>query len=331
MPVAVRSALLPVVALVAASCGEVEPPSSPEAPAPAPSSPDPTAPTPAASYTGIPFGPYGLYATVTEFKWGPAPFTASIENSGYPKHIVARIEAARRQRHRLVMVITAGKPDYITNGKFDLAKWKAKVNTLNTPTIKKAVADGVADGTIIGNKLMDEPDSPTWGGVVTKALIDHMATYVKNIFPTLPVGVTYGATGRWRTAERYKVVDFVGAQYTYNSTKGNIVAWRDGFLDWAREEGVTPLFSLNILSGGVRDNVGAWDCPGTGGRGSGPGYCRMTADQIRTYGKAIGPYGCALLMWRYDDGFTSKATYRSSFQDIASLLNSKPQRSCRRP
>lgn len=332
MHVAVRTALLLVVALVAASCGEVDPPSSPEAAAPGPSSPDPTTPAPAVSHSGIPYGPYGLYANTTEFEWGPAPFSASLDNSGFPNSIVRRIDAARQQRHRLVLAMTADRIEYITNAKFDLGKWKAKLNTLNTAAIKKAVADGVADGTIVGNKLLDEPESPQWGGVLTKPLIDQMATYAKNIFPTLPVGVTFGAPGLpWRTGERYKVVDWVGAQYVWNYNQGDIIAWRDAILSWTRVEGVTPVFSLNILDGGVRDKVGAWDCPGTGGKGTRSGYCRMTADQVRTYGRAIGPYGCAMLMWRYDDAFMSKSANKSAFQDVASLLNSKPRRSCRRP
>ena len=332
MPVAVRAALLLVVALVAASCGEVDPPSSPEAAAPGPSSPDPTTPAPAVSHTGIPYGPYGLYGNTTEFEWGPAPFSASLDNSGFPKAIVRRIEAARQQRHRLVLAMTADRKAYITNGRFDLGKWKARMNTLNTAAIKKAVAGGVADGTIVGNKLLDEPESPQWGGVLTKRLIDQMATYAKNIFPTLPMGVTFGAPGfRWRTGERYKVVDWVGAQYVWNYNQGDIIAWRDAILDWARVEGVTPVFSLNILDGGVRDKAGAWNCPGTGGKGTKSGFCRMTADQVRTYGRTIGPSGCAMLMWRYDGAFMSKSANKSAFQDVASLLNSKPRRTCRRP
>jgi hypothetical protein len=36
-------------------------------------------------------------------------------------------------------------------------------------------------------------------------------------------------------------------------------------------------------------------------------------------------------MWRYDDAFMSKSTNQSAFRDVASLLNSKPRRSCKRP
>ncbi len=332
VPVVVRETLLLVVALAAAACGEMDPPSSPEAAAPGPRSPDPTTPAPALTHTGIPYGPYGLYANTTEFEWGPAPFTSSLDNSGFPKAIVKRIDAARRQRHRLVLAMTADRKLYMTNGRFDFGKWKARMNTLNTSTIRKAVADGVADGTIVGNKLIDEPEIPQWGGVLTKPLIDQMAKYAKNIFPTLPMGITYGAPGfRWRTGERYKVLDWVGFQYVWNFNQGDIAAWREAVLKQARVDGVRPVFSLNILDGGVRDKSGAWDCPRTGGKGTRTGYCRMTADQVRTYGRATGPYGCAMLMWRYDDAFMSKSANKSAFQDVASLLKSKPKRSCRRP
>ncbi len=336
--IALRASIPLVAALAAASCDEADPPSSPEEPSAAGTSPVSTAsadapdPLAAVSHSGIPYGPYGLYANTTEFEWGPAPFSASLDNSGFPKAIVKRIDAARQKRHRLVLAMTADRADYITRGKFDLGKWKAQMDELNTAVIRKAVADGVADGTIVANKLLDEPESPQWGGVMTKSLIDQMATYAKKIFPTLPMGVTFGAPGlHWRTGERYKVVDWVGAQYVWNYNQGNVTAWREAILGWARREGVTPVFSLNILDGGVRDKAGGWDCPGTGGKGTRSGYCRMTPDQVRTYGRALGPSGCAMLMWRYDDAFMSKSANKSAFQDVASLLNSKPRRSCRRP
>jgi hypothetical protein len=339
---AVRAALPLLAALLAASCNQAESPSAPEESAPQALGADSASSdtvatadslgTAALIGSGIPYGPYGLYANVTEFEWGPKPFTGSVDNT-FAGSIIQRINAARQQRHRLLMAMTGGNArEYLTNGKFDLAKWKARMNTFNTAAIKKAVADGVADGTIVGNKIIDEPETPKWGGVFTKPMIDGMAKYVKNMFPTLPVGVGQGAPGfRWRSFEHYKVVDWVSSQYQWSFNSGGITSWRDQVLSWARAEGVTPAFGLNIMDGGVNDRTGAWDCPGTGGKGTIAGRCRMTADQVRTWGKAIGPAGCAMTMWRYDDVFMSKSANVSAFQDVASLLNSKPRRSCKRP
>src|SRR5262245_12141991 len=131
-----RAALLLVVIGIAASCSEFNGPSSPTDALP----PEEPSPNPALSYTGIPFGPYALYANTTEFAWGPAPFTTSLDNAGYPNAIVNRINAARQDHHRLVLAMTADRAYYITNGKFDLAKWKIRMNTLNTATIRDAVA-----------------------------------------------------------------------------------------------------------------------------------------------------------------------------------------------
>jgi len=338
----VRAGLPLVAALLASSCSQTESPSAPDATAPetaAPAStpaPDTlamadTAATADLTYSGIPFGPYGLYATVTDFEPNASPFSGSIENS-FANSIVQRIAAARQQRHRIVLAMTGGSNEYITSGKFDLGKWKARMNTFNTATIKKAVADAVADGTVVGNKLIDEPETPKWGGVLTKPMLDGMASYVKNMFPSLPVGVAYGTRGyQWRTNEVYRVVDWTLSQYMWIVTKGNVTAWRDAVLSRARADGVTPVFSLNLLDGGWKDDVGAWDCPNTGGNGTFNRYCRMTADQVRSYGQALGAYGCALLAWRYDDAFMAKSTNQSAFRDVTSFLNTKARRSCKRP
>ncbi len=327
MPTTVRAALPLVIALQAVSCGESAPPSSPEA-APLADAPAPDA---AVSYSGIPFGPYDLWEGST-LKWGPAPFTMSIDNSFLPTSLAQRITAARGKRFRLVLTMTGGPNNATTNGKFDLAKWKATMNKLNTTAIKKAVADGVADGTIVGNVLLDEPETPRWGGVPTKAMIDEMAVYAKTIFPTMPMGVTHAVRGfQWRRGERYKAVDFAAVQFGWYYDQGNVTAWREQVLDFARTNGVAPMFSLNILNGGVMDKSGAWDCPNTGGKGTKTSYCRMTADQVRTWGQATGPFGCGLIMWRYDQAFMANAANQSAFRDVASLLNSKPLRTCRRP
>jgi hypothetical protein len=328
MSAAARAALPLALALHGASCGVADPPSSPEAAPPA----DTPALDAAVSYSGIPYGPYDLWGSTTTLRWGPGPFTLSQDNAFLPTTLAQRIQAARQKGLRLVLVMTGGSSSVTTDGKFDLAKWRARMDRLNTSTIRKAVADGVADGTVIGNKLIDEPENPKWGGVLNKATLDGMATYAKKIFPTLPMGVGHGAPGfKWRSGERYKVLDWVSVQYAYSYNQGKVTAWREQVLEFAARNGVRPMFSLNILNGGVMDTAGIWDCPGTGGKGTRTSHCRMTAEQVRTYGRAIGPFGCALLMWRYDDAFMAKAANRSAFADVATVLKSKPRPSCRRP
>jgi len=283
------------------------------------------------TYTGLPFGAIGLWASATTLEWGPAMLTLSQDNT-FANSVVTRINTARQKRQRLVMAMTGGpSSDFTTNGRFDLAKWKKRMNTFKTSTIRNAIANGVADGTVVGNTLIDEPETPKWGGNVTKSMIDGMAAYAKQIFPTLPMGINQGGPGyRWRTGERFHKLDYVLAQYQWTATEGDIGAWREAVINRARIDGVRPAFSLNLLNGGIPDRSGSWDCRGTGGKGTRSRMCRMTADQVKNWGRAVGPSGCLMLMWRYDGAFMSKSANQDAFRSVASLLASQPRRSCRR-
>jgi hypothetical protein len=285
-------------------------------------------------YTGIPYGPFGLW-TMNRLNWGPKPFTGS-HNFINADTLILQLNAARNKGQRLLIAMAGGETkDYLTNGQFNITKWKSRMDTYKTTAIKNAVAKGVSDGTIIGDMLIDEPETRQWGSVLTKPMIDQMATYVKNIFPTLPVGVNHGPPGyKWRSWERYTKLDYVVYQYAHWVTKGNVVAWRDAVLARARLEGVTPGLSLNVLNGGVQDQGdGYYNCTGAGQAGFGTRYpnCRMTPDQLRNWGRALTPYGCVMLLWRYDRAYMSKLANQDAFREIAALAASKPRRSCRRP
>jgi len=284
----------------------------------------------ATSYSGRSFGPQGLWSSYTSVKWGPLPFSGS-SNSTDPNGIVKQINAARQMKQRLLLAMTGiAAKDLLTNGKFDISKWKKRMNSFNTSTIRSAVANAVSDGTVVGNTLIDEPETKKWGGNITKSMIDDMAAYAKNIFPTLPMGILVGAPAyRWRTSERYRKLDWVVYSYKWWITSGNVTSWRNAVLDQARIDGVTPAFSLNILDGGVPDRSGSWDCPGSG-KGTYAPNCRMTADQLRSWGQALVGYGCQMHLWRFDYAFVSKSTNLDALKNLASKARSLTPRSCKR-
>jgi hypothetical protein len=294
-----------------------------------------TAPaTTSTTATGIPYGPFALWDTYTTVKWGPTPFTTSIQSDA-PSGVVTRINAARTMGQKLILFMPGGAhTPYLTNGAFDLGKWKAAVDAFNTSTIRQAVAQAVSDGTVIGNDMMDEPEHKSWGGVVTKAMLDQMATYAKQYFPTLPMGINYGhsAAYTWRTGETLKVVDFTISQYSYDVNKGDVTTYRSNVLNRAQLEGWTPAFSLNLLDGGVPDNDGTYDCTGSGQAGTGTygTNCRMTASDMRTWGQALLPKGCLLLSWKFDGAFMSRSDDQQAFRDVAGQAATLPARSCRR-
>ena len=286
----------------------------------------------ASAYTGIPFGPFALWK-LSALKWGPEPFTAS-HNFASADSLVAQINAARAKKQRLVVAMTGGGTDrYTTDGQFDMAKWKAVMNTYKQSALKKTVAAAVSDGTIIGNLLIDEPETAGWGTVLTKPMIDQMAAYVKSIFPTLPVGVNHGPPGyTWRSWERYTRVDYAVYQYAHWVTNGDVVAWRDAVLAQAALDGVKTGLSLNILNGGAQDRDGTYDCtgPDQGGLGTRFPNCWMTPDQLRTWGLALTPNACVMLMWQFDTTYMSNSANLEAFQDIAALAASKPRPRCKR-
>jgi hypothetical protein len=273
---------------------------------------------------GTPYGPDGLWAGYTTMKRGYQMFTASV-NSDSPAGIIKRINAARAARHQLVLMMTGGgHNNYISRGRFDYGKWRARMDRYRTPAIRAAVAAGVAAGTVLGNNMLDEPNHASWGGVITKAVIDRMAAHVKSIFPTLPVGVSI--RWDWRPSERYRKLDFIVTQYV--TRFGSATTWKNQALAAARKNGIALVFSFNPLNGGTKIR----GCPlgRTGGHGTYGGNCRMTPAQIRTTGYALAGSTCAVLMWRYDGSFMLKAANASAFKAVTARLSNTPRGRCRR-
>jgi hypothetical protein len=291
-----------------------------------------TAPLGSGTSMGIPFGPFEGYS-VTTIK----PLTSSFSLSTDAVNadiIIDRINNARANRWRLLIAMTSGKhSNYMTDGVFDMAKWIAKMNTFNTPAIKTAIAAAVADGTVVGNEVMDEPnvtgagDGNTWGpaGTMTKARIDSMAAYVKRMFPTLPVGVTHKHM-TFEPTKSYKVIDFLVDQY--DAINGDVIQFRDAGLAMGRRDGYAVFFSINLLDGGsVIPNC---PVPETGGFGTYGNRCRVTAAQLEQWGLILGAAGCGLTMWKYDTAFMGSTANQLAFKNIAALLGTLPSKSCRR-
>jgi hypothetical protein len=301
--------------------------------APAPS------PTPVVG-SGLPFGPYRLMGSTST----TTPFTLSADFNS-PSTIVTQISNARSKGVHMMLAMTGGAHKATNPGcclsvidgvlQFDRAKWDATLATFNTSAIRDAIAKGVADGTIIGATVMDEPyvhgggDGNTWGpvGTMTKARVDSLCTEVKRYFPTLAAGVEHQHQ-LFEPTKSYKACDFIVDQY--NSYMGSVTTWRDAGLAMAARDHHAILFSMNVLNGGTQDKDGTWDCTGTGGKGLYSPNCRMTAAQVKSFGLALGPSGCGLFMWRYDDAFATNYDNQRSFNDIAATMSAAPAKACRR-
>jgi hypothetical protein len=127
----------------------------------------------------------------------------------------------------------------------------------------------------------------------------------------------------------YATCDFLLTQY--RKVKGDATTFRDGALSFAARSRVAVIFSINVLDGGTpRTKTGTCQVPETGGTGTYGRNCRMTPQQIRDFGLALGPAGCAFSMWRYDQEFFSNPANRASFAEVADSLAKLPSKTCRR-
>lgn len=279
--------------------------------------------TSGSSGTGIPFGPFNFWISSNPPTTGAANFTGSL-NYISPSIIISRLSRAAELGHKWVTAMTGGgHSNYITDGKFDYNKWKAVMDGFNTPTIKEAVATAVANGTLLGNSVMDEPNHFTWGGVVTKALVDQMCTYVKSIFSTMPTGVV--VTHQWRPSERYTVCDFIVSQYWLYQHGSDITAWRTACLNQAALDGVQVCFSVNALDGG--SEIAGCPIPQSGGTGTFANHCRVNAQQLQDFGLQLGPQGIGLLFWQYDTTMFSQSSYQAAAANVGSVLTALPKKS----
>jgi hypothetical protein len=352
-PTRLRTVAIAVLGvLIGAACENTDPlatstPSEPPAAAATPDSvtaTDSLAPTLALwGSVGRPFGSYGLYAA------GVTPTPLNLSNAApSPSGIVNLLHAARANRLRLVLALTGG-PHSAThlgcclskiNGvvQFDRKKWDAVMAKFNTATIRNAVAAAVADGTVIGASVMDEPyvhgtgGKATWGpaGTMTKLRVDGLCGAVQKIFPTLPAGVSHPPL-EWQRDKSYKVCQFIWGGVG-GTTVTEFTANKNAALALGVRDHHAILFNLNVINGGRKDTDGNYNCTGTGQAGKGTWYplCRMPAAYMRERGLIVGPAGCALSMWTYNSTYWSRTDNRQAFKDIAAKVATVPAKACRR-
>jgi hypothetical protein len=307
--------------------------------------------------TGLPLAMFNNWnggVFYSDVLWTDLGYTADNEDT-----ILQRIAYARANGKQIVLHPTGGgRCNYLTpacvknaNGvlmpvsgsKFDIVKWRARLNRFATPTILSAIRQAYLDGVIIAASLIDEPgnvggpgnEANTWGppGTFTTAILDGMCREAKNLFgTTMPVGNfqdwSQFVSGAF-VGQSYKVCDFITSQYRY--AKGSLTYYRDGLLAEAKRQGISIAVSINILDGGTRDTDAVYDCAGTGGLGTYPKNCRMTAKQAQDAFMLLGPVGCYVTAWRRDATFLAKPENKAMFQYVTTAYKGMTRKSCRRP
>jgi|SRR5918994_3135576 hypothetical protein len=251
----------------------------------------------ATSFTGgIPMGTFAQ----------PTSTIGSIYNGAvrniWPAYLRSELAAIRSRGGRVVLTFSGNERHYKTDGRFDMAEWKARVNRYRNIDISSFIQDG----TIIGHYLIDEPNDPeNWGRPIPPSTLEEMARYSKQLWPNLTTVVRV-EPGYLNYTHRH--LNVAWAQYVYR--KGTASDYIQRNVANASQRGLGLIIGMNILKGG-------------------PGGSRMTPTQITTWGTTLlsSYYPCAFISWQYNYTFTTSAM-RSAMDVLRRRAQARATKRC---
>ncbi len=281
---------------------------------------------------GLPFGPTKLPSEL----FGK-PFTGT-KLTLDPNSAVDTLTEVRGSGMRVFMILVGSQRHYKNqDGTFNLEMWKARVDRFRDIDI----SEFIADGTIIGHQLVEEAKARAqWGGaVIPNDVLDEMAHYSKQIWPTMatvhrvdPSHLSEHAAG-YQTAWpewQWTYLDTAWAQYLVR--KGPVEEYAAAQQAEANRQNLALVVGLNVLNGG--DGSSGIPSPDVTGKWA------MSPDEVRRYGSTLltRAAGCAFMMWRYEtpgSGFEDFEYFRrpdieAAMVELATLAAQQPARSCGR-
>ncbi|MBA2457870.1 MAG: hypothetical protein H0V43_02805, partial [Gemmatimonadales bacterium] len=308
----------PTVASVPADSIEVIPDSTPPAaPAPGDSTavpPDSAAPPPPADSTvvsgavvphaGILFGSFSMPASYLDNM-----LTGWMQGGALsPETILPQLSLTRAKGGRAIMKLSMGHDRYVQNADrtFSLSKWKALVDRFKSVNLDPYIADG----TIVGHYLIDEPHrTQRWGGkIISQATIEEMAKHSKQIWPGMTTFVR--VVPSWLASAPVNYVHLDAGWTQYERGKGDPAQWVAAEVAAAKSRGLGLTVGMNVLDGGN----GSSGIPGYT-----PGKYAMSASEIRSVGTAmLGPsHACAFIMFTHDLTYFNRSNIKSAMADVS--------------
>ena len=278
--------------------------------------PDPAAAAPeglslaSAFRGGIPFGTFHLPKNL----YGRS-YTGTLGNIS-PGLLRSYLETARKNGAKVMVTFSGNERHYKnSNRSFSLAKWKQRVNRFRGINLSSYIKDG----TLMGHYLLDEPHDPAnWGGrTVSRATIDAMAKYSKQVWPGLPTIVR--AWPKFLKGYRYRYLDAAWAQYS--ARFGSVSKFMSDNVRDSKASGLALVIGMNQLAGGNSKGL----------RGYYSGRYAMSASQLRSWGSAMlgNSYPCAFISWQYNSRYMNRSDIRSANGYLAGKARSKGTKSCR--
>jgi hypothetical protein len=248
--------------------------------------------------------------------------TGTLRGGGItPDNIVPLLTAIRAKGGRLVLKMCMGRDSYVmTNGVFDLNKWKALVYRYRNVNL----GPFITDGTLLGHFLIDEPHrSAKWGKVISQATIEAMAAYSKQLWPTMTTFVRVVPSWLASAPVTYRALDAGWLQYAYG--KGDPAKLVTAEVAAAKSRGLGLMVGLNILDGGNGSSkVSGWT----------RGKYAMSAAEIQSYGTALlnQSYACGFYNWTYNYSgptYFARADIKSALAAISSKARAHVRNSCK--
>ena len=287
------------------------PPPPDPTPPPPPPSPPPPPPGQAPVHVGMAFGP----AQEPMSNWGPE-FNSTVYTAR-PDSILGDLAAARRANLRLFVSFTGNEQYNRDENGFSLTKWKQRVDRFRGMDLSPFLADG----TIIGHFIMDEPSDPkNWNGhVVALADIAEMARYSKEVWPTMPTVIR--AWPEFLEGRQYPDLDAVRVQY--HVRLGDLEEFIRDNVRRARGLNLRLVGGLNVLNGGGSDS----GMPMRGER-----RYPMNPAQLREWGRRYltEPDLCAFVLWEYEEGYFAIPEVQAALAELSRQAAALPERSCLR-
>jgi hypothetical protein len=204
---------------------------------------------------------------------------------------------------------------------FSLQLWKQRIDRFRNFDFEPYIADG----TVLGHYVMDEPHSASnWGGrPVPFADIEAAAQYSKRLWPNMTTFVRTHPEFLEEAPFRWVYVDAAWVQYT--ARRGDVERYLERQVASAQSLGLGLVVGLNILNGGTAEG---------GIPGDLNGKWAMSASDIRSLGRVLAaePYACAFSMWKYDKAdpsYLQRSDIKAALVEVGEVAANRPWMSCR--
>jgi hypothetical protein len=237
-----------------------------------------------------------------------------------PSGLLSFLSQVRAKGGRVLIKLAGGEGAYKNpDGTFNLTKWKTGVDRYRNIDFNSYIADG----TIVGHFLLDEPHfAGRWGNkTIPQATVEAAAQHSKQRWPNLPTLVSAPANWLASVPVTYVYLDAGWAMFR-SKTSSSPTDWIAQQVKRAKSKGLGLVAGLNVLDGGNGSS---------GIRGTQPRTWAMSAAELKKYGSALlsQSYVCAFAMWRYSGTYYSRTDVKSAMADLSAQAKGHARTSCR--